>query len=75
MDFALTEEQRALHELAREFAEKEVRPVAVERDHIPDHRACFPEDLVRPGSEQRLCTPCAPTAYGRPGGGAWSVAR
>ena len=43
MDFALTEEQRALQELARDFAEKEVRPVAMERDHIPDHQACFPE--------------------------------
>ena len=75
MDFALTEEQRALRELAREFAEKEVRPAAMERDHIADHRACFPEDLIRPGAEQRFHTLCAPMAYGRPGGGTWSVAR
>ena len=75
MDFGLTEEQKALQALAREFAEKEVRPVAVERDHISDHRACFPEDLVRHGSEQGLRTLRAPTAYGRPSDGAWAVAR
>jgi len=67
MDFALTEEQRALRELAREFAGKEVRPVAMERDHIPDHRACFPEDLIRRGSELGLRTLCVPKAYGGPG--------
>lgn len=67
MDFTLTEEQRALQELAREFAEKEIRPVALERDHLPDHRACFPEDLMRRGSEVGLRTLCLPKAYGGPG--------
>ncbi len=67
MDFALTEEQRALRELAREFAEKEVRPVAMERDHLSDHRACFPEDLLRRGSELGLRTLCVPKAYDGPG--------
>ena len=32
MDFALTETQRALQRLAHEFAEKEIRPVARERE-------------------------------------------
>ncbi len=67
MDFTLTEEQRALQTLAREFAEQVVRPVAMERDHIPDHRACFPEDLIRRGSELGLRTLCVPKAYGGPG--------
>ncbi len=67
MDFGLTEEQRALRELAREFADKEVRPVAMERDHIADHRACFPEDLIRRGSELGLRALCVPKAYGGPG--------
>lgn len=67
MDFTLMEEQRALQTLAREFAEREVRPVAMERDHVPDHRACFPEDLIRRGSELGLRTLCVPQAYGGPG--------
>ncbi len=67
MDFALTEEQRALQTLAREFAEREVRPVALDRDHVPDHRACFPEDLIRRGSALGLRTLCVPAAYGGPG--------
>ena len=67
MDFTLSEEQRALQTLAREFAEREVRPVALERDHIADHRACFSEYLIRRGSELGLRTLCVPTAYGGPG--------
>ena len=66
MDFALTEEQRGLQTLAREFAEQVVRPVALERDHTPDHRACFPQDLSRRGSELGLRTLCVPRAYGAP---------
>jgi alkylation response protein AidB-like acyl-CoA dehydrogenase len=67
MDFALTEEQRALQELAREFAEKEVRPTALERAHIPGRRACFPRDLIRRSSELGFRTLWAPKAYCRPG--------
>jgi alkylation response protein AidB-like acyl-CoA dehydrogenase len=32
IDFSLTEEQKALRELAHDFAEKEIRPVAWEYD-------------------------------------------
>ncbi len=67
MDFTLSEEQRALQTLAREFAEREVRPVAMHRDHMADPRAAFPEDLIRRGSELGLRTLCVPKAYGGPG--------
>ncbi len=43
MDFQLTEEQEALVRMVREFAEREVRPVAAENDR----KARFPADLVR----------------------------
>ena len=34
MDFRLTETQEALRTLAREFAEREVIPIALERDRM-----------------------------------------
>lgn len=43
MDFRLTEEQDALVRMVREFADREVRPVAAENDR----KARFPADLVR----------------------------
>src|SRR4249919_1382740 len=42
VSFALTEEQKGLRELAREFAEKEIRPKAAEYDEHQTHAA----DLV-----------------------------
>src|SRR5436190_3793250 len=39
VSFALTEEQRALRDLAHEFAEKEIRPVAAEYDEHQTHPA------------------------------------
>ena len=36
--FALSDEQKALRELAREFAEKEIRPKAAEYDEHADPR-------------------------------------
>ena len=40
VDFTLTDEQKALRELAHDFAEKEIRPVAWEYDQD----ATWPED-------------------------------
>src|SRR6266478_4366053 len=39
ISFALSDEQRALRELAREFAEKEIRPKAAEYDEYATHPA------------------------------------
>ncbi|MFQ6111018.1 MAG: acyl-CoA dehydrogenase family protein, partial [Nitrospinota bacterium] len=47
VDFQLTEEQLALQRLAREFAEKEIKPVAAELDAKPNPADCFSWDLVR----------------------------
>jgi acyl-CoA dehydrogenase len=63
VSFALTDEQRDLQALARDFAEKEIRPVAAEHDEHQTHPAAIvekahalglmnvhiPEDLGGPG--------------------------
>ncbi len=43
VDFQLTDEQRAIRDLAREFADREIRPVAA----ACDHSAEFPWDVAR----------------------------
>jgi len=40
-DQFLTEEQVAIQQLAHEFAEKEIRPVAMKLDHMPDPQDSF----------------------------------
>ena len=38
MDFSLSNEQRSWQMLARKFADKEIRPISLERDAIPTAR-------------------------------------
>ena len=59
-----TDEQIALMELARDFAEKEIRPVMAELDARTDPRECYPRDLVRKGSELGFRTLPLPEEYG-----------
>lgn len=47
--FTLTEEQRALQTLAREFVEREIKPIVAERDKIVDPVQCLPWDVVAKG--------------------------
>lgn len=56
MDFALTEEQRALQSMAREFATKAVRPIAAEYDRRQDPADCVPWDVIEQGSKLGLRT-------------------
>ena len=51
VDFTLTEEQLALQKLARDFAEKEIKPVAIARDRIVDPGEAFPVDLFKKSFE------------------------
>ena len=67
MDFTLTEEQRLLKEMAREFAEREVRPVVAELDANPNPAECFPRELIRKGSELGLRTLALPEEFGGAG--------
>ena len=57
MDFRLTETQEALRTLAREFAEREVIPIALERDRMTLRDAeVFSWDIVKKGSALGLRT-------------------
>jgi len=73
MDTRFTEEQIALKEVAREFFEREVKPVMAEIDARPDPKDCYPRELVKKGSQIGLRTVGLPKELG--GGGADIVTR
>ena len=50
VDFTLTDEQKALREMAHDFAEKEIRPVAWEYDRD----GTWPEEVLRKAWELGL---------------------
>jgi acyl-CoA dehydrogenase len=60
ISFALTEEQRALRQLAREFAEREIRPKAAEYDENSTH----PVDVIHKAHDVGLMNPHVPEEYG-----------
>jgi acyl-CoA dehydrogenase len=66
VSFALTEEQRALRDLAHEFAEKEIRPKAAEYDEHQTH----PADVIAKAHEVGLMNPHVPEELGGAGLGA-----
>ncbi len=63
IDFTLTDDQKALQDMAREFAEKEMRPRAAEYDQGHD----FPQDVMRKAFEVGFLSCTIPAEYG--GGG------
>ena len=63
VSFELTEEQRALRELAHEFAEKEIRPKAAEYDEHQTH----PADVIAKAHEVGLMNPHVPEELGGTG--------
>lgn len=63
MDFALTTEQREIHELAMKFARNEMIPVAQEYDE----KGIFPSELFKKAWELGLINTCIPAAYGGTG--------
>src|SRR3954466_8419459 len=63
VSFALTEEQRALRDLAHEFAEKEIRPKAAEYDEHQTH----PADVIAKAHDLGLMNAHVPEEYGGPG--------
>jgi acyl-CoA dehydrogenase len=63
ISFALTDEQKALRELAREFAEKEIRP----KEHEYDERMQHPTDVIAKAHEVGLMNLHVPEEYGGPG--------
>jgi acyl-CoA dehydrogenase len=60
MDFSLGDEQRALQETARRFAQTEIAPVAAHYDQTGE----FPREVIRKAWELGLVGTCIPEAYG-----------
>ncbi len=63
IDFSLTEEQKALQEMAREFAEKEMKPNAAKYDKGEE----FSEDVMQKAFEAGFLTVMVPEEYGGAG--------
>ena len=64
MDFSLTDEQKALQQLARDYVNRHVRPVAAEFDRNPNPIDCIPSDVVEEGSKLGLRTLALSDAHG-----------
>src|SRR5919202_2047530 len=67
ISFALTDEQKALRELAHEFAEREIRPKAAAYDEHSTH----PADVIAKAHEVGLMNPHLPEELGGAGLGAF----
>ena len=68
LDAYLTEEQVFLQQLAHDFAEKEVRPIAMELDHNPDPaQSAYMDRILEKADKVGLRTMPIPEEYG--GGG------
>ena len=65
MDFSLTEDQKMLKTMVRDFAEKEIEPIAAQIDE----EASFPTEIVKKASELGLFGITFPEKYGGGGGG------
>ena len=69
MDYQLTEEQRAIGDLARQIAEKKIKPV---REHY-DQVEKFPLEVVEEFKKADLFGTYLPAEYGGLGGGAFEL--
>ena len=63
INFSLTDEQKALREMAHDFAEKEIRPVAWEYDR----EGTWPQAVIEMAWEVGLMNPHVPEEYGGAG--------
>ena len=63
VDFTLTDEQKNLREMAHDFAEKEIRPVAWEFDKD----GTWPQEILEKAWEVGLMNTHIPEEYGGPG--------
>jgi len=72
--FELSDEQQQLQDVARRFAESEIKPVAAQVDDIADPREAFPRDVIRKGFELGFHALLIPEQYGGVGGSAMDYA-
>ena len=68
IDFSLTWEQKTLQKSVRQFASKEIQPVASEIDARPEHEREFPMALVQKGMKLGFSNILIPEEYGGYGG-------
>jgi acyl-CoA dehydrogenase len=66
VDFTLTDEQQSMREMAHDFAQKEIRPVAWEYDR----EGTWPAEIIEKAWELGLMNNHLPSEYGGPGLGA-----
>jgi alkylation response protein AidB-like acyl-CoA dehydrogenase len=67
IDFEPSPQQRAIRTMAREFVEKEIKPIALQRDRSPDHNDCFQWDIIEKLSKAGFRTLTLAEKYGGPG--------
>ena len=67
MDFTLTDTQKAIQKMARDFAVQEIEPVAAERDRLVNWEERMPWDLVEKASALGLRQLPYPEKYGGAG--------
>jgi len=60
MDFQLSDEQKALQETARRFAQQEIAPAAAEHDQSGE----FPREIIKKAWELSLASTCVPEELG-----------
>src|SRR4051812_27522684 len=63
MDFELNDEQTAVREMARDFAERRVRPIAAELDR----ESRFPAEIIEEMASLKLLGVSVPEEYGGAG--------
>jgi acyl-CoA dehydrogenase len=63
VDFTLTDEQKSMREMAHDFAEKEIRPVAWDYDKD----GTWPQEIIDKAWELGLMNSHLPSEYGGPG--------
>jgi alkylation response protein AidB-like acyl-CoA dehydrogenase len=66
LDFDLTEEQKALQKMARDFAEKEIRPIAEKLDKSQNLLQDFPWEMIKKADTLGLRTIGLPKEYDGP---------
>ncbi|MFC2002529.1 acyl-CoA dehydrogenase family protein [Chloroflexota bacterium] len=69
MDFNLTEEQLMIQRMAKEFAEREIEPIAAEIDQ----KARLPDDMIKKMAQVDLLGMTVPQKYGGTGAGVLSA--
>ena len=63
MNFELTDEQRAVRDMAQDFAERRVKPIASELDH----ESRFPKEIMEEMASLKLLGVCIPEDLGGAG--------